>query len=110
LELFFKFQGPNCKIRYCGSILEKMRGLSAKCQKLEFPGIVLLKKNPWTKSTSPWTAPGWSSVDSTVADGRGSSELSLAAALGHGGLPRGWRREGRDAARSGDHSLELGQR
>jgi hypothetical protein len=83
-------------------ILEKMRGLSAKCQKLEFSGIVLLKKNPWTKSTSPWTAPGWpvhgSTVDSIVADGRGSPELSLAAAPSHGGLPRGWRREGRDAA------------
>jgi hypothetical protein len=87
LELFFKFQGPNCKIRDCGLIMEKMRGLSAKCQKLEFPRIVLLKKNPWT-------VPGWSvngcTVDSTVASGRGSPELGLMAAPGHGGLPRGW--------------------
>jgi hypothetical protein len=102
LELFFKFQGPNCKIRDCGLILEKMRGLSTKCQKLEFPKIVLLKKNLWTTSTSPWTATGWpvhgSTVDSTVADGRGSPELGLAAAPGHGVLPRGWRWEGRDAA------------
>jgi hypothetical protein len=28
-----------------------------------------------------------------VADGRGASELSLAAAPGHGSLPRGWQRE-----------------
>jgi hypothetical protein len=82
-----------------------MRGLSAKCRKLEFPGMVFLKKNPWTKCTSPWTALVWPvhgcTVDSTVSDGRGSSELGLAAALGHGGLPRGWRREGRDAGRLG---------
>jgi hypothetical protein len=112
LELFFKFQGPNCKIRDYGLILEKMRVLSAKCRKLEFPGIVLLKKNPWTKSTSLWTAPGWpvhgSTVDTTVADGRGSLELGLAAAPGHGGLPRGCRWEGHDTARPRDLSLELG--
>jgi hypothetical protein len=109
----FQFRGPNCKIRECGLILRKLRGQSAKCQKLEFPGIVFLKENPWTKSTSSWTAPGWpvhgSTVDSTVADGRGSSKLSLAAAPGHGGLPRGWRREGRDATRPGDRSPELGR-
>jgi hypothetical protein len=60
----------------------------------------LLKKNPWTKSTSSWTALGWpvhgSTVDSTVVDGKGLLELGLAATLGHGGLLRGWRREGRD--------------
>jgi hypothetical protein len=92
--IIFQFWGPNCKIRDCGLILKKLRGLSAKCQKLEFPGIVFLKENPWTKSTGLWTTPGWpvhgSTVDSTVADGRGSSELGLATAPGHGGLPRGW--------------------
>jgi hypothetical protein len=40
-----------------------------------------------------WTAQGWpvhgSTMDLTVAGGRGSPELSLAAVPGHGGLP--WR-------------------
>jgi hypothetical protein len=39
-----------------------------------------------------------STVDSTVADGRGSPELGLMAAPGRGGLLRGWQQEGGDAA------------
>jgi hypothetical protein len=69
-----------------------------KCHEL---GPWLVDQRRGGRSTGPpWTPP--------MADGKGSSELGLAAALGHGGSPRGWRRDGHDAARSGDHSPELG--
>jgi hypothetical protein len=95
-ELFFKFQGLTTKIRGCGLILEKIRGLRAKCRKSEFPGIVFLKKNPWTKSPSPWTAPARSTVDQRPLPCLGVHRSSVFGRSGARELrPRGGGAEGR---------------
>jgi hypothetical protein len=46
----FQILGPNYKFLDCRLILEKPRGLSAKCPKLEFPGILFPKE---TRGPSP---------------------------------------------------------
>jgi hypothetical protein len=42
--IIFQIPGSDCKFLDCGLILEKPRGLSAKCPKLNFSGIVFLKE------------------------------------------------------------------
>jgi hypothetical protein len=60
----FQIVGPNYKFSDCGLILEKPRGLNAKCLKLEFPGIIFLKE---TRGPSPRAVNragrAWSTVD-----------------------------------------------
>jgi hypothetical protein len=48
--IIFQILGSDCKFLDCGLILEKPRGLSAKCLKLDIPVIVFLKE---TRRPSP---------------------------------------------------------
>jgi hypothetical protein len=61
-EIIFQIPRSDCKFLDCRLILEKLRGLSAKCPKLNFLGIVFLKE---TRGPSPrvrgprWPSPPW---------------------------------------------------
>ncbi len=48
--IIFHIPGSDCKFLDCGLIFEKLRGLNAKCQKLEFSEIIFLKE---TRGPSP---------------------------------------------------------
>jgi hypothetical protein len=51
LELFFKFQGPNCEIKDRGLIFEKPRGFFAKLLGIIDFRIIHVRKKMWTQST-----------------------------------------------------------
>jgi hypothetical protein len=98
-ELFlniFQIHRSDCKFMDCGLIPKKPRGLSAKCPKLDFPGIVFLKENPWTESTSPWTASVRSTVDRWPLPRSGAHRSSASGRSGarelrtRGGGEEGW--------------------
>jgi hypothetical protein len=94
--IFFQIPGSDCKFMNCGLISKKPRGLSAKCTKLDFPGIVFLKENPWTESASPWTTPAWSTVDRRPLPRSGAHRSSASGRFGARELrPRGGERKGR---------------
>jgi hypothetical protein len=93
--IIFQILGSDCKFMDCRLISKKPRGLSAKCLKLDFLGIIFLKENPWTESTSPWTAPTRSTVDRWPLLRSGAHQGSASGRSGARELrPRGGERKG----------------
>jgi hypothetical protein len=93
----------------CRLILNKNSGLFAK-----WHGIIgfELFSNGKRHGLGPWLMDNgrcWSMVDRGQGLGGGSTELDLAAAPGHDGLPRGSQREEGNVVRLGHRSMELGR-
>jgi hypothetical protein len=57
--IIFQIPRSDYKFLDCRLILEKMRGLNAKCPKLDFPGIIFLKEicGPSPRVRGPRAAP-----------------------------------------------------
>jgi hypothetical protein len=112
LELFLKIRGASCKYVGCGLIFEKMRGLSAKCREWNFPGIMLLKENLWTKSTDRWTTPARSTMDRRPLLHAGAHRSSASGRSGarelrpRGGGGEGWADEFNDGVTMGREVVE----
>jgi hypothetical protein len=89
LELFFKNQGSNCEIIYCGLSLEKPKGFFAKLAGIIDFGNISIRKKLWNQSTGrgphPASVHGGPAMD-------GGTELTGArplAALVHKGASQG---------------------
>jgi hypothetical protein len=78
----------------CRLISNKYRGFFVKWQEFLGFGIIFQWEKVVHSVHGSVDHMGWpvhgSTMDSTVVDGRGSSELGRTAAPGRGGLPRGW--------------------
>jgi hypothetical protein len=101
--IIFQIPRSDCKFMDCGLISKKLRGLSAKCPKLDFPGIVFLKTNPWIESTSPWTGPAQSTMDRRPLPRSGAHRSTASGRFGACELrPRGRGQEGRVGEPNGE--------
>jgi hypothetical protein len=110
--IIFQILESDYKFLDYGLILEKPRGLNAKCPKLDFPGIVFLKETrgpsprvrgppeprstvdrPWTTApSSPELRPPTAPVSMGASQGAGEGEWGVGSAVG--GSPRRERRCG----------------
>jgi hypothetical protein len=115
LVILFRIPRSNCKFLDCELILEKLRGLNAKCLKLDFLGIVFLKETrgpnprvrgpPEPRSTVdlPWTAAPSSpelrppATPLSMGAGQGAGEEEWGAGSAVGGSPGHERRCGGQA-------------
>jgi hypothetical protein len=82
LEIFLKIRGASCKYVGCGLILEKMRGLSAKCREMGFSRNYFVEEKPVDQVHR--------SVDLFVITGAWPPATSVSRAPTKG---RGWKRE-----------------
>jgi hypothetical protein len=112
LELFFKFQGPNCEIRDSGLIFDKPMGFFAKLSGIINFGIIFLKK---TRGPSPRVrGPRPTSVDGgpwRCGRERGGAPAGAqrAGAIARRRLPRGVEEGEGDAAVPGVPTPETGR-
>jgi hypothetical protein len=113
----FQILGPNYKFSDCGLILEKPRGLNAKCRKLEIPGIIFLKE---TRGPSPQavnragrarsTVDRWRRGPKALERGGTLTGVRPPAAPVHQSSPAGAQKRERSTGISARASPELGRR
>jgi hypothetical protein len=111
--IIFQIPGSDCKFFNCGLILERPRGLNAKCPKLDFLRIIFLKEvrgpleprstvdRSWTAApSSPELRPPAASVSTGAGEGAGEGEWGARSAVG-GSPGREWRCGRRASQRRG---------
>jgi hypothetical protein len=109
-EIIFQIPGSDCKFLDCGLILEKSRGLNAKCPKLDFSVIIFLKETrgpspqvrgppeprstvdrSWTAApSSPGLRPPAAPGSMGVGQGAGEGEWGAGSAVWRLGITAAW--------------------